>query len=92
MGIEPDGYQARILGSLSLIHIIQDKLGIVKNKPMNQQEKGNIAKGAISYSQNKGEKLISLFSGADQSTFVHEMAHMFLLDLEEIAGIDPSGR
>lgn len=92
LGIEPDGYQDRILGSLSLIHIIQNKLGIVKNKPMNQQEKGNIAKGAISYSQNKGEKLISLFSGADQSTFVHEMAHMFLLDLEEIAGIDPSGR
>ena len=92
LGIEPDGYQDRILGSLSLTHIIQNKLGIVKNKPMNQQEKGNIAKGAISYSQNKGEKLISLFSGADQSTFVHEMAHMFLLDLEEIAGIDPSGR
>ena len=92
LGIEPDGYQDRILGSLSLIHIIQEKLGIVKNKLINQQEKGSIAKGAISYSQNKGEKLISLFSGADQSTFVHEMAHMFLLDLEEIAGIDPEGR
>lgn len=36
LGIEPNGKQDRILGTLSLIHIIQDKLGIVKNKLINQ--------------------------------------------------------
>lgn len=50
-------------------------------------QQGSTAKGAISLTQ-QGQKIISLFESADQSTFVHEMAHMFLLDLQEIAGID----
>lgn len=50
-------------------------------------QQGRTAKGAISLTQ-QGQKIISLFESADQSTFVHEMAHMFLLDLQEIAGID----
>lgn len=48
-------------------------------------------KGSIT-ENDRGQRLISLFEGADQSTFVHEMAHMFLMDLQEIAGIDPNGR
>lgn len=48
-------------------------------------------KGSIT-ENDRGQRLISLFEGADQSTFMHEMAHMFLMDLQEIAGIDPNGR
>ncbi|MEG2343930.1 MAG: hypothetical protein RSB52_07180, partial [Acidaminococcaceae bacterium] len=43
-------------------------------------------KGSISFSQT-GQRLISLFETADQSTFLHEMSHLFLLDLEQMAGL-----
>lgn len=49
------------------------------------------AKGSLSLNQ-QGQRIISLFEGADQSTFVHEMSHMFLLDLQEVAGIDPNSQ
>jgi len=54
------------------------------------QQQGT-AKGAISFTQD-GQRFIRLFETADQSTFIHEMAHMFLLDLQEIAGIDPNSQ
>ena len=60
-----------------------------ENASMYQQQarlKGSIAIG------ERGRRIISLFEGADQSTFMHEMAHMFLMDLQEIASIDPTGR
>lgn len=50
-------------------------------------QQGRTAKGSIALTE-QGQKIISLFESADQSTFVHEMAHMFLLDLQEIAGVD----
>lgn len=54
-------------------------------------QQGRSAKGSISLNQ-QGQRIISLFESADQSTFVHEMSHMFLLDLQEVAGIDPNSR
>ena len=54
-------------------------------------QQGRTAKGAISLNQ-EGQRIISLFETADQSTFIHEMAHMFLLDLQEIAGLDPNSQ
>ena len=44
-------------------------------------------KGDITLLSN-GQRVVNLFQGADESTFVHEMAHMFLLDLEDLAKID----
>lgn len=44
-------------------------------------------KGSISQMSN-GQRIISLFEHADESTFLHEMSHMFLLDLEDLAKID----
>lgn len=54
-----------------------------------QQSRG--AKGSLSLNQ-QGQRIINLFESADQSTFVHEMSHMFLLDLQEVAGIDPNSQ
>lgn len=55
------------------------------------QQQGRSAKGSISLNQ-QGQRIISLFESADQSTFIHEMSHMFLLDLQEVAGINPNSR
>lgn len=44
-------------------------------------------KGSIAQMSN-GQRIISLFESADESTFLHEMGHMFLLDLEDLAVID----
>lgn len=44
-------------------------------------------KGEITVLSN-GQRVVNLFKSADESTFVHEMAHMFLMDLEDLAKID----
>lgn len=41
-------------------------------------------KGQTAFKAN-GEKIISLFKAADQSTFMHEMAHVYLHDMLELA-------
>lgn len=51
------------------------------------QEGKQIEKGKIDLLSN-GQRLITLFQTADESTFAHEMGHMFLMDLEELAKID----
>lgn len=54
------------------------------------QENGALfqeTKGSTS-PMSDGTSLIQLFETADESTFLHEMGHLFLLDLEELAGID----
>lgn len=43
--------------------------------------------GSIAQMSN-GQRIISLFESADESTFLHEMGHMFLMDLEDLAVID----
>lgn len=43
--------------------------------------------GSIAQMSN-GQRIISIFESADESTFLHEMGHMFLMDLEDLAVID----
>lgn len=38
------------------------------------------------------QRLISLFENADESTFMHEMAHFYLSELEQIANIAPNSQ
>ena len=52
------------------------------NQRMNSMRKGSITP------QASGRRIISLFEQADESTFLHEMGHMFLMDLEDLAAID----
>lgn len=37
---------------------------------------------------SNGQRIITLLEDADASTFAHEMAHMFLMDLEDFARVD----
>ena len=56
------------------------------------QEQTHGAKGNITATHGGMQRLISLMQSADQSTFMHEMAHNFLFDLEHIAELAPDSR
>ena len=51
------------------------------NQMLRQEVKGEISK-------EDGKRIITLFESADESTFMHEMGHMFLMDLDELAKMD----
>ncbi|BEU87459.1 hypothetical protein TAMA11512_09230 [Selenomonas sp. TAMA-11512] len=51
------------------------------NQEMQKEVYGEIFK-------EQGKRIIQLFEGANESTMLHEMGHMFLMDLEELAKID----
>lgn len=65
--------------------IFDDKAIEVINKF--NQRMNSIRKGSIT-PQASGRRVISLFEQADESTFLHEMGHMFLMDLEDVAALD----
>ena len=48
---------------------------------LRQEVRGEISK-------EDGKRIITLFESADESTFMHEMGHMFLMDLDELAKMD----
>lgn len=54
---------------------------------INQKAGRSGTHGSIAQMSN-GQRIISLFESADESTFLHEMGHMFLMDLEDLAIID----
>ena len=57
------------------------------NQQVNGQERRTL--GSIDIKPNKdGQRTIHILETANESTFMHEMAHMFLFDLEELAQID----
>ena len=51
------------------------------NQMLRQEVNGEISK-------EDGKRIITLFESADESTFMHEMGHMFLMDLDELAKMD----
>lgn len=51
------------------------------------QTKASTTKGSIARMAN-GQRIITLMESADESTFAHEMSHMFFMDLEDLAQID----
>ena len=69
---------------------IQEKLGISKrenggNETLSQG--GRVNKGLIT-PLSDGRRIITLLEDADASTFVHEMGHLFLMDLADLAQVD----
>lgn len=56
-----------------------------QNDIFNQRANG--IKGQLQTFLN-GRRVITLFETADESTFLHEMGHLFLMDLEDLAKID----
>ena len=76
-------------GQTSFKNIIKEYLGIVNEyyrQAQGQQNKGQTT------TLRDGRHLISLFQSADESTYVHELAHLFLLDLEELAAFDEESK
>lgn len=51
------------------------------------QRARNADQGQI-FKDSAGRRVIELFEGADASTFLHEMGHMFLMDLEDLARLE----
>lgn len=65
-----------------------DAIVIFHDKEMSlAMESRSATHGSIAQMSN-GKRIISLFESADESTFLHEMGHMFLMDLEDLAIID----
>ena len=65
-----------------------DAIIIFHDKEMSlAMESRSATHGSIAQMSN-GQRIISLFESADESTFLHEMGHMFLMDLEDLAVID----
>ena len=52
------------------------------NQRVRNANQGRIVKNSA------GRRVIELFEGADASTFLHEMGHMFLMDLEDLARLE----
>ena len=65
-----------------------DAIVIFHDKEMSlAMESRSATHGSIAQMSN-GKRIISIFESADESTFLHEMGHMFLMDLEDLAAID----
>ena len=66
----------------------QDDLVKAKSeRPGMYQNGGRVNKGLIT-PLSDGRRIITLLEDADASTFVHEMGHLFLMDLEDLAQVD----
>lgn len=73
-------------GTGTSINSIIPQKGENLNQAQGQQNKGQTT------TLRDGRHLISLFQSADESTYVHELAHLFLLDLEELAAFDEESK
>nr|DAS84512.1 MAG TPA: hypothetical protein [Caudoviricetes sp.] len=69
-------------------YVIFDDQAISIIEKFNQQMNA-IIKGTTQ-DMKDGQRIISLLAGADESTFLHEMGHLFLLDLERLADMSPT--
>ena len=69
-------------------YVIFDDKAISIIEKFNQQM-NEIIKGTTQDVRD-GQRIVSLFEEADESTFLHEMGHLFLLDLERMADMSPT--
>ena len=69
---------AEVVGILKLV---RESEAESFNQMLRQEVRGEISK-------EDGKRIITLFQSADESTFMHEMGHMFLMDLDELAKMD----
>ncbi len=69
-------------GRDSRCYVVFDDKAISIIEKFNQGIKGQTSTTA------NGQYIVSLFEKADESTFMHEMAHMYLLELEKLAFMD----
>lgn len=81
-----------------LVDYVKNKFNIVVFNGMElptqtlfQDKKGG-RRGTTDYSETSPFKIVSLFQTANRSTFMHEMSHVYLLDLERLAAAAPDSR
>lgn len=67
-------------------HVVFDDKAVSIIEKFNQEIKGQTGTTA------NGQYIVSLFEKADESTFMHEMAHVYLLELEKLAELDDQCR
>lgn len=68
-------------------YVVFDDQAIDVIEKYNQQVARQQVQGQTSLMEN-GKRIVSILETADESTFMHEMAHVFFYDLEELAQID----
>lgn len=86
VGIKGITYDGRIDGKCYVI--FDDKAVRIMDKA--QEDKEQLLG---SFKENQaGVRVVSLFEGANESTFVHEMGHLFMSDLERMAQADEESR
>lgn len=78
-GIEGISYEGDRDGQC---YVVFDDKAVSIIEKFNQEIKGQTGTTA------NGQYIISLFEKADESTFMHEMAHVYLLELEKLAELD----
>lgn len=79
LGIEGITYEGNRDGRC---YVVFDDKAISIIEKFNQGIKGQTSTTA------NGQYIVSLFEKADESTFMHEMAHLYLLELEKLAFMD----
>ncbi|MBQ1808350.1 MAG: hypothetical protein IIZ87_02320, partial [Selenomonas sp.] len=67
--------------------VVFDDKAIDVIEKYNQEVRNQQIKGQTSLRAN-GKRIVSILETADESTFMHEMSHVFLYDLQDLAQID----
>lgn len=81
-GVEGISYK----GEEGKCYVVFDDKAVSIIEKFNQEIKGQTGTTA------NGQYIVSLFEKADESTFMHEMAHVYLLELEKLAELDDQCR
>ena len=81
-GVEGISYK----GKEGKCYVVFDDKAVSIIEKFNQEIKGQTGTTA------NGQYIVSLFEKADESTFMHEMAHVYLLELEKLAELDDQCR
>lgn len=81
-GVEGISYK----GKEGKCYVVFDDKAVSIIEKFNQEIKGQTGTAA------NGQYIVSLFEKADESTFMHEMAHVYLLELEKLAELDDQCR
>lgn len=81
-GVEGISYK----GEEGRCYVVFDDKAVSIIEKFNQEIKGQTG------TTSNGQYIVSLFEKADESTFMHEMAHVYLLELEKLAELDDQCR
>ena len=79
-----DNIQASFTGNAPFSAYSLNEIRKIVNDNFSQRQNGKTVHGATSFEET-GRRVVSLFESADESTFPHELGHIFVADLKELA-------